>query len=285
MYLTLANFQKHYPNNRACLDQILQQRSRPCECGRHKWYYLSGTAYVCACGKRLYPLVGTIFENSSTPLTLWFYVIFVMTITKSGVSAAQMQRELGVTYKCAWRMMHKVRELMKEETQLCGTVEADETFMRAKPWRNTRVSNSQRAFFGSPKILGIVDRGSGQARVRVVPNLRRETIHKAFKDLVTEGSTVVTDGSHLYVGLRERYSHQRHVHYGPNGQTGFTFLPIKGESTQRVENLWSNLKRGIRGTHIHVSKQHLQKYADEFAFRYSHRGSQVPVFEVLVGRV
>lgn len=207
-----------------------------------------------------------------------------MSQTKSGVSAAFIQRVTGVTYKCAWRMMHKVRELMGNDgVKLYGTVEADETFFKAKPWRNSRVAKDK--IFNYPSVIGLVERESGRVKVKAVRNVSAQAIKDMFADNVEEGSIVRTDGSMLYRGLKRHYYHEPTIHWGWDGRTMSysAFQPKKGDSTQAIEGFFSQLKRGIYGVYRHVT--YLQAYADEYAFRYSYRRSERPVFEVLAARI
>lgn len=198
----------------------------------------------------------------------------------------QLHRELGVTYKTAWRMLRKIRELMIEDAPLEGTVEVDETFMKAKSWRDTRISKSRRSFFGGAKLIGFVERETGHARISVLPDLRQPTVYHLFKRYVKPGSAVHTDGSRIYNIIKGEYDHTSAVHWGPSTKhSGFEFHPVAGDGTQRIENLWSVFKRGIRGTYIHVSHRHLQSYANEYAFRYTHRRSPTSIFELMLNRL
>jgi transposase len=287
---TLHQFNDRYPDDEACLLELAHRRfgdDLNClKCGR-KLYRLKGfKLWTCRRGHQASPLTGTIFAKSSTSLHTWFFVMYLVTHSKTGISALEVQRIIGGSYRRSWRMLHQIRSVMDDPDPVTETVEVDETFMKAKPWRDTRISKTKRSFFASPKVIGFVERETGRAKVKVLPNLRRESIQDAFAENVTEGATVITDGSMLYKWLYPTYYHISQVHYGPTGgkSTAFGFIPHAGESTQRVENLWSNLKRAIRGTHIHVSPWWLQNYAQEVAWRYTHRKSTVPLFELLLNK-
>lgn len=283
MNICLDQFNKLYPTNEACLKAVF--KPKPCKCGRNKWYPLkSRKAYSCACGELVHPLANTIFRKSSTPLKTWFYVMFLMAQSKSGLSAAFIQRITGVSYKCAWRMCHKIRELMKETSKLRGHVEADETFFKAKAYRNSRLPQG---FFleGSRIVFGVAAR-SGGVRVRVIPTSSSHYIKKALLETVSKGSHVHSDGWSAYRNTpKYGYKHTPHIHYKKTPfEPGVNrFQPTAGKTTQQIENFWCQLKRGIYGTYRSV--KYLQAYCDEFAFRYSYRNSEVPMFEVLLRRV
>lgn len=292
MKFTHKQFIERFPDDDACLEEIWQLRFGDewiCPtCGRQGMFtrVRKRMCYSCTCGHQIHPLAGTVFRKTTTSLRDWFYVMYLMTQTKAGISAKQIEREIGCTYKTAWRMMHQIRKLMAddEDDKLKGTVEADETFMKAKPWRDTRVSRGKTAFFAAPKVLGIVERG-GRAKVRVMTTLNYKTINEAFYKMVKPGALVITDGSRIYNKLYPTYYHESHIHYGPKpNSTVFEFQPVPGGSTQNIENLWSNFKRGVLGVYRHVKPKHLQAYADEYAWRYSHRNQNV-LFDVLLEQI
>jgi len=191
-----------------------------------------------------------------------------------------ISRIIGVTYKCAWRMLHKIRELMRETSKLAGTIEADETFFKAKPWRKTTVKDDP--VFNYPSVVGMVERETGRVRVKALSKITRDAIRDTFAENIEEASIVRTDGSWVYKRLERHYYHEPTVHWGMKGyRRRGNFIAQKGDSTQAIEGFFSQLKRGIYGVYRYV--KYLQKYADEFAFRYSYRKQNV--FEVLVGRI
>jgi transposase len=294
MRFSIDQFNERFPDEDACLAAVLATRGEPAcpNCEWTTWNKVKGRpVYACSCGYQISPLAGTIFHKSRTSLRKWFYVMYLMAATRSGISAKQVERELGVTYKTAWRMMKQVRTLMDTEggDKLSGEVEADETYMKAKPWRDSRVSKGTKAFFASPKVVGIVERG-GRAKVRVMPRLNHQVINAFFAEAVEPGSLVTTDGSRIYNKLSPTYYHESRIHYGQKASSGgaglgFYFKPVAGPSTQNIENLWRQLKAGVYGVYRHVSPQHLQSYANEYAWRYSHRKSDVPMFDLILQQV
>lgn len=267
--MNIQEFNRLYPDNQACLRDIVKRKLKCCG----KFYYLKKhPVVVCSvCRKHYSPLKGTIFEKSSTPLKLWFYAIYLMTQTKHGVPAKELQRQLGVTYKCAWRMGHKIREVMMPPVhRFKGKVEIDETFVggksanRAKKWYNHWKQRKQ-------IILGIMSRDEKKIKPIHVPNLSW-TLTNFIRTQVKPFSTLFTDQLLSYKSL-PRFGYN---HHSINHKYQF----VKYENgvkihTQNIENFWSHLKRGITGVYRSVSSQHLQAYANEFAFRYNHRNEEM----------
>jgi len=208
-------------------------------------------------------MVGTPFEKSHTPLQKWFYAIYLFTTSKHGVPAKELQRQLGVTYKTAWRMGHEIRKYMGNvdgDNGLSGEVEMDETYVGGRDLRTGRPGKNSKKV----PVFGMVERG-GNLMTKVVPNARRETLDPIITGAVALGSTVHTDEFHVYKYLGKiGYTHKRVNHSREQW--------VRGNShTNTIENFWSRLKNSIRGTHVHVSRKHLQKYLMEFEYRYNMR--------------
>ena len=275
---SLRDFDNEFPNDSACLDYIKEQRwpagMAKCEkCGKETKHYRVGdrTAYACQfCGTHIYPLAGTIFEKSSTSLKTWFYAMYLMGSTRCGISAKQVQRETGVTYKTAWRIFKRVRTLLSDgDLQLEGpTVEVDETYMGGK-----RKGSHGRPLPGDKTkvpVVGIVQR-NGLAIARHVKNVKAKTLNRLIRKHVTPGNLIYTDEYPAYNTLSKgrRYIHRRIKHragiYAKNHI-----------HTNSVEGLWSLIKRGIGGVYHHVDQDYLQSYLDEYCFRYNrrHKGNQ-----------
>jgi transposase-like protein len=285
---TITNFLNRFPTNDACLEEIKKLRwgnimtCPKCE-KESNFYRVKGrTAYACQfCGHHLYPLAGTIFDKTSTPLTLWFYAIYLMAQTRSGISAKQLQRELGVTYKTAWRMFKQIRLLLSDDgdiNNLQGTVEVDETYMHPDKKKNSRVTTNGRYFGASQIIMGMVEQG-GRARVRHIQSTgRRELMHQ-IKNNVQSTATVYSDGFRSYRALSQHgYSHSWIDH------RAHQYL-VDGIGTQNIENLWSQFKRGMYGVYRHCSPLYLQSYANEYAFRYTHRNTPAHMFDLFLGQI
>jgi len=178
--LSVVEFWREFPDDAACLDRLWRERYAPdghhaqCPvCERERKFHRTKTraSYTCdTCGKHLHPMKGTIFEKSTTSLQLWFYAMFLMASTRCGISAKQLERELGVTYKTAWRMFNKIRnELMsdRDDGPLLGDVEIDETSWGGKPRKKLKAQSSELARWRENKttVLGMVERGG---KVRLV---------------------------------------------------------------------------------------------------------------------
>lgn len=267
MKYTIKTLQKEFPDDRACLDYIFRQKY-----DATGYYPIKGRkSYVNAKGHQIHPLGGTIFEKSRTPLTLWFHAIFLFASSKNGVSAKELQRQLGVTYKCAWRMGYQIRTLMGQGTDmLTGTVEIDETFYG-------KGGTNQSKYKKKDAILGMVER-QGNIRVRKIPNRRLENILPPIKENVVRGARVMTDEYQGYNRLSFSAYGYRHTNV-KHGKGHYTW----GEThTNTIEGFWGQFKKSVRGTYAFVSSQHLQSYLNEFAYRYNHRNSSVPVFVSLV---
>src|ERR1700690_3915335 len=188
---TVQHFNEEFPNDDACLTHIAEERfpggvSRCDKCAvERKHHRVSGrTAYACDyCGNHIYPLAGTIFEKSTTSLRLWFYAMYLMGSTRCGISAKQIQREIGVTYKTAWRMFRQIRMLLGEDLQLEGaTVEMDETFIggreRANPKRPLWLEPSKKTC-----VVGMVER-KGRVKALIPGDTSRKTLHDIAKEYI-----------------------------------------------------------------------------------------------------
>ena len=281
MTLTVTEFFRQFPTDDACLEHLWQVRfgdEVECpKCGKvGKFYRLSkAPAYSCPrCGHHIHPMVGTPFAKSHTPLQKWFYAMYLFTTTRHGVAAKELQRQLGVTYKCAWRMGHQIRKYMAEvdgETPLGGAVEADETYVGGKR------SGGKRGR-GAPNktiVFGMLERG-GDIMATVVPNVRKLTLQPIIAENVEPGSTVHTDELGSYKGIdRAGYRHET-VNHGLGEY-------VSGDShVNGLEGFWARLKLSIHGTHVHVSGKHLPKYVKEFEYRYNMRTNPDRMFDRLL---
>ncbi|SLN30387.1 IS1595 family transposase [Oceanibacterium hippocampi] len=270
---TVREFFKLFPDDAACLQHLFDVRfgqGHVCpRCEREaKWYPIEAErAFSCQwCGNHLHPTVGTIFEKSRTPLQLWFYVVFLFTTTRHGVSAKEIQRQTGVTYKTAHRMGHKIREHMAEidgEDPLGGvghTVEIDETMVGG-----VRKGKRGRGAAGKTVVLGMLQR-DGAVMVKVVPNVRRSTLQPIIEANVRKGSYVDTDELASYDNL----SALGYDHDTVNHSEG-RYVSDEGVTVNSIENFWRHLKCSIKGTHTSVSAKYLERYAKEFEYRFNRR--------------
>ena len=280
MAWTVQKFFKSFPDDDTCLDHLFKIRfgAKPAcpKCGEiGKFHRLKKMpAYTCNCGHHIHPMQGTPFALSRTPLQKWFYAMFMFTTTRHGVAAKELQRQLGVTYKTAWRMGHELRKYMAKtdgEWPLGGTVEADETYIGGK----TKGGKRGRGAPNKTVVFGMLER-NGDVMLKVVPNVRKNTLQPIIKENVESGSTVHTDELKSYTGLSKAgYEHET-VNHGAGKY-------VDGDChVNGIEGFWARLKLSIRGTHVHVSRKHLQKYVKEFEFRYNLRKTPELMFDRLL---
>jgi transposase-like protein len=229
------------------------------------------------------PMAGTIFEKSSTALRTWFYAMYLMSATRCGISAKQIQRETGVTYKTAWRMFKQIRTLMSEDISLEGeAVEADESYFggKAKNKRFGKRGGNGRSLRDKTPVFGMVER-SGRVVAMVTPDARAKTILPIIHERVLPASIVYTDDFPIYDKLSEHtngYVHRRIQHTEK--------IYVMGDvHTNTIEGFWSLVKRGIGGVYHSVSSKYLQSYLDEYSFRYNRRNSGQPMFTSLLKQV
>lgn len=287
---SLMEFERDFPDDAACLDWLLHYRYPGgvfcSKCDRVTKHHREKArpSYSCQfCGHRVHPMAGTIFEDSATSLRHWFYAIYLMASTRCGISAKQMERELGVTYKTAWRMANRIRLLMAQgDETLSGTVEIDETFIGGKPRLGDVRDHYDARMWAErkAKVLGAVERG-GKVSATVIPSRSAKTIMPAVKARVLPKSTVYTDEWKSYRGLgRAGYRHERINHSER--------VYVSGDvHTNTIEGFWALVKGGLSGVYHSVSTRHLQSYLDEYAFRYNNRETRTPggVFGVVLARV
>ncbi len=282
---TIKDFNEDFPDDDACLDLLVGETypkgidCRACgEVTKHHQLKSRRKAYSCdRCGTHVYPLAGTIFEKSRTSLKSWFYALYLMSSTRCGISAKQLERELGVTYKTAWRIFNKIRSLLGEEIErLSGEVEIDETYMGGRR-RGGKRGRPGKDSHKTP-VFGIVERG-GKVAALVTTDVSRRSLTPIIKEFVLQDSMVYTDEWSSYDTLRrDGYRHRRI----PHAQKIYV---IGNVHTNTIDGFWSLLKRGISGVYHSVSKKHLQGYIDEYAFRYNHRDDDTAMYKAVAGRI
>jgi len=289
---TIDDFRAKFPDDDACLDYIMEQRfpGRIAVCAKcqveRKHYRITGRkVYSCDhCGTQISPLAGTIFEKSSTDLHKWFHAMFQMGSTKCGISAKQIQRETGVTYKTAWRMFKQIRTLMSDEISLEGsTVEIDEMYAGGK--RKSGTGRPMRGDKTKSPVMGMVERETeerkGRVVARVIPDCTSKTLLENVKQYVLPKTMIYTDELKAYGGIGNMangYQHRRINH-----SQG---IYVRGDvHTNTIEGFWSLIKRGIGGTHHAVSQKFLQEYLNEYSFRYNRRDVPRPMVMQILERV
>ena len=287
---SLMEFMREFPDDATCLEWLWRNRYASdgvhahcpkCETIRaFKRYDTSQQrqSWTCmACGYHLHPTAGTIFHKSSTSLHLWFYAMYLMTSTRCGISAKQLERELGVTYKTAWRIAKEIRqELMRQDVEpMAGTIEADETYIGGRR-RGTRRGRPGPESHKVP-VFGMAQR-QGRVVVTTVANVKRVTLMPLVKRHVIPASTIYTDELKSYDGLEKQgYRHDRINHSEQVYVSGDVHV-------NTIEGFWSLTKRGIGGVYHAVSAKHLQGYLNEYAWRYNHRNGGRAMFQTLLLR-
>ena len=279
---TTKQFLSDFPTDDSCLEYMLNKRwpggiafCVECRVNRKHYRVTGRTCYACpVCGNHLFPLAGTIFHKSTTSLTTWFFVIKLMTSTRVGVSAKQIQRETGVTYKTAWRMMRQVRKLMAERIALRGPVEMDDAYFGGSD------SNKHSHLRGKAKtpVLGIVER-KGKVVARVLPDASKESILPIVGEVLPPRTTIYSDESATIAQVR--WMGQSHRHETVNHSKGYR---DGWAHTNTIDGFWSLVKRGIGGVYYQVGREYLQSYLDEYSFRYNRRKVMRPMFTLLAER-
>ena len=275
-------FQKQFPDDEACLRQIMISRygGANLDCPkcqkRSKFHPMKKLrSYACQyCGHHLYPCVGTPMHRTHLPLHKWFYAMFLFSTTRHGVAAKELERQLDISYKSAWRMAHEIRKYMAEvdgEWPLAGDIEADETYVGGR----TTGGKRGRGAPNKTVVFGMLER-DGDVMANVVPNVRKKTLQPIIKENVVAGSTVHTDELKSYSGLSKAGFQHETVNHG-TGEYVDGDCHVNG-----IEGFWARLKLSIRGTHVHVSRKHLQKYVKEFEYRYNRRERPDAIFGDLV---
>ena len=284
---TLMDLFRDFGTNAQCLTFIAECRwpdGIHCDkCGRTTRHHLcvKRRAYVCQhCKRTTSPTAGTAFGSSNVPLPAWFYVIFSMASTRTGIAAKQIQRELGVSYPTALRMCRVVRLCLKEEkARFKGVVEVDETYMGNKrKWHNKRGRGTSKQ-----AVFGVVEKGGGVI-AEVVPDTKRDTVIPILEDAVEPTVEVQTDEYGVYKVLPKMgYKHdtvchkkRQYVKYREDGST---------VHLQAIEGFWSYPKNAVKDIHRGVSERHLQGYLNEYTFRYSHRNDEQPMFFSILHRM
>ena len=212
--------------------------------------------------------VGTIFEDSPLGLDKWLCAMWMIQNCKNGVSSHEIGRAIGVTQKSAWFMLHRIRLALQDGgiAKLSGEVEVDETFIGGKS-RNMHLDKRAQRITGTggkdkTVVMGILERGKS-VRTSVVPNRRKRSLHAEVRQHVVAGSALFTDALQSYDGLESEYAHQVIDH---------AVEYVRGRvHTNGLENFWSLLKRGLKGTYVSVEPFHLHRYLDEQSFRYNNR--------------
>jgi transposase len=284
-------FMRDFPNDAACLEWLWRTRFSAdgehamCpKCGQERKFKRYETkqtrhSWTCTgCGHHLSVTAGTIFHKSSTSLHLWFYAMYLMTSTRCGISAKQVERELGCTYKTAWRMCHLIREelMPQDRDQLDGKVEMDETYVGGRPRLADKARNRDGSIKRGPSkkkatVFGAVER-NGRVRAEVVPDTEKGGIQRRAREFALPSATIFTDEFTGYTEPGRRYAAHHRINHSEK-------VYVSGDvHTQTIEGFWSLVKNGIRGVYHNVSAKYLQGYLNEYAWRYNNRDNRRAMF-------
>lgn len=264
-----------YKDEESCREFLVQQRwngTPECPyCGCRKHYKIEkGERFKCAnsgCYKKYSVTVGTIFESAKIPLRAWFIAIYIATSHKKGISSVQLAKDIGVTQKTAWFMLHRIREAMREKSPLMlqAEVQADESYFGGREdnkHKGKRATTLQEANARKMPIVGMVET-RGRLVLSVMPWVTKRTVEDLILRHVQRPATLVTDGLAVYLKVGRKYNHviidttQSHQ---KNGKT-----------KNGIEGVWGGFNRMVYGIYHQVSDRHLQRYCDEFSYRYNSR--------------
>lgn len=287
---TIQQFSELFPDDDTCLDFLFKKQygdsgCPACAIDKQLVRIEGRRAYQCpTCRHQVYPTAGTIFEKTTTPLTQWFYAIYLYTTTRNGVAAKELERALGICYVTALRMSHKIRELMADtnSTKLFGVVSADESYLGMLSKNMHKSKRAKLNLAAGENKTGVMGMISSDGRV-VTKVLGVETGDKSFleilKDNIDPESTVVTDAFLPYRNAKHHFKGHVVVDHTKNEfvKDGFT--------TNNIENYWSHMKRMIKGTHIHVSRKYLHRYIAENTFRYMNRKEPEKMFHKILDNI
>ena len=276
----LKQLRKDFPTDKACLEFVFDTlHSKECSCGGEYRRVEGRKQFYCTkCRFQIAPLAGTIMNKSDTPLILWWHALWVFSNAKSGLSAKELERQLAVTYKCAWRILHQIRKALKQDGKLSGDVEMDTAYFGGR-YKSGRYNEKQKeAIAAKTVVMGAIERG-GKARLIIVPDSKAQTHRDFLAEVIEPKSTrLMTDNTNRI------------------GRTalGFTRLTVdhhRGEYVRgevhanTIDAFWSHIKRSINGTHKVVSRKHLQEYLDAFVFHRNNGHSDKQRFFSLLESV
>ncbi len=267
---------RYYADEENCKKLLAQQRwgDKPAcpHCGNAGKIYVTNRGYKCGeklCHKKFTVITGTIFENTKIPLNKWFEAIFTIAAHKKGISSHQLARDIAVSQRTAWFILHRVREMLKNKSPelLKGVIEADETLVGG-------LEKNKHAYKRTPKtqgrstekkiaVAGVLHRG-GEVRAIPVEDTSKKSLHSFIRANIQPNSVMFTDTWKGYNGLNKDYRHLKVNHSKGEYARGAV-------STNGIENFWSLFSRGIFGIYHHVSPKHLDKYCDEFTYRFNTR--------------
>ncbi|GAO39187.1 putative transposase [Sphingomonas changbaiensis NBRC 104936] len=288
---SVREFFARFPNEDACLEHIMAVRFGGTRFTCPKCGVVDATfhklanrrTYSCShCGHHVNPTAGTILHDTRTPLVSWFYAMYLFCTTRHGVSGKELQRQLGVTYKTAYRIGQQIRDLtMKAQSfdaLLAGHVELDEAYVGGRRSGGKRGRGAP----GKTIVMGLAERG-GNMKAVVIPNVKKDTLRDVVLDNVEAGSVVSTDELYSYNLLTGDGFLHGAVKHGRKEYSHYDYRSGETFHVNTVEGFWRLFKASVRSTHVQISAKHMQRYLSEFTFRANHRARVNGMFDLLVG--
>lgn len=277
----LNSLKADFPDDASCLTFLFEsQHSRECACGGVYALLKGRKQFQCSkCRYQIAPAAGTIFEKSSTPLTLWFHALWIFSNAKSGISAKEMERQLEVTYKTAWRILKLIREALGRDgpRKLRGIVEVDTAYIGGRGYAGENNEGIGEVMASKVAVMGAVERG-GRVETRIVPGENAYEYGKFLGESVETDTLLMTDSTSKLDRAARGYERYSVNHSKKEYARGLVHV-------NTIESFWGHVKRSLSGTYKGVSKQHLQGYLDSFAFHWSNAHNDRARFSALLGIV
>lgn len=286
---SVRQFFERFPDDDACLEHIMQVRfggtTMDCpSCGAEGEFHKLTKRRVYACPHCLFqiaPTANTILHDTRTPLVSWFYAMYLFCTTRHGVSGKELQRQLGVTYKTAWRIGQQIRKLTMVadfDALLSGHVELDEAYVGGRRSGGKRGRGAP----GKTIVMGLIER-DGKMKAKVIPNVKKETLRGVVLQSVEPGSMVSTDELYSYNLLTSDGYQHGVVSHGKKEYAYYDYRQGVTHHVNTVEGFWRLFKASIRSTHVQISGKYMDRYLGEFTFRANNRDRVNGMFDLLVG--